>query len=360
MKFVLTTGGTAGHINPALALAEELVSRGHSVIFAGTPNRLEAKLVPQAGFEFKSFIAKGFNRKHPFSIIPAINSIISSTKSAKKWLSSIKADAVVGFGCYVSLSICRAAKSLGIPYFIHEQNSVMGMANKYLSKWAKVTCLTYERAKIGRCNNVYVTGNPVRSIIFKSTKSEGRKLLDVPENAQLLLVFGGSLGAQRLNKSITDLADKLLDRKDLYIVHITGSKFFDFVKENINLVPSKVDRYKIFEYQNQMGETLAASDICVTRAGASTLAELCARELPAILVPFPNATEDHQFYNAKTLVDAGCALCIDDKDVVSEKFEKAVFKLIDDKSLREKMKIAYNKFDAPNAVKKLADVVSNL
>lgn len=130
MKFVITSGGTAGHINPSLALAEELTSRGHEVIFAGTPNRLESKLVPDAGYKFKSFEATGFNRNKPLSIIKAMSSINKSTKKAQEWLNSEKPNAVIGFGSYVSIAVCRAANKLGIPYIIHEQNSVMGMANK--------------------------------------------------------------------------------------------------------------------------------------------------------------------------------------------------------------------------------------
>ena len=155
----------------------------------------------------------------------------------------INADAVVGFGCYVSLAICRAAKKLNIPYFIHEQNSVMGMANKYLCKGAKATCLTYKRAASKSANNPVVTGNPVRSTIFSATKEEGRKLLDIPVDAKMLLVFGGSLGANMLNKSITNMASELLDRKNLYIVHITGVKQYDDVLSNLNLDADKKCNY---------------------------------------------------------------------------------------------------------------------
>lgn len=360
MKFVITSGGTAGHINPSLALAEELVARKHEVIFAGTPNRLESKLIPEAGYEFKSFEAKGFNRSKPWTIASALSSINKSTKLAKKWLQDQKPDAVIGFGSYVSIPICRAASQLKIQYAIHEQNSVMGMANKYLCKQASANCLTYEKAKTSSCKHVYVTGNPVRKAFFKATKTDGRKLLDIPESAKLLLVFGGSLGAAHINDALLKMLDELLEQKNLYIVHITGEKQYDEVATKVNLDAEKFARYKILPYQNKMAETFAASDACISRAGASTIAELTAQKLPALLIPYPHATENHQFFNAQALLDAGCAMYLNDEAVSTPEFKNAVVKLIDNDDLREDMRDAYSKFDAENSAKKIADILENL
>lgn len=360
MKFVITSGGTAGHINPSLALAEELVARKHEVVFAGTPNRLESKLVPDAGYEFKSFEAEGFNRTKPWTIASALISINKSTKLAKAWLQEQKPDAVIGFGSYVSIPICRAAQKLKIPFAIHEQNSVMGLANKYLCKHASATCLTYEKAKTSNCKNVTITGNPVRKDFFKAKKIDGRKMLEVPEAAKLLLVFGGSLGAAHINDALLEILDELLTRKNLYIVHITGEKNFDEVCSKVNLDAEKHARYKILPYQNKMAETFAASDVCISRAGASTIAELTAKQLPALLIPYPHATENHQFYNAQALLDAGCAMYLNDEAVSTPEFKNAVVKLIDYDDIREDMREAYLKFDAENAVKKIANIIENL
>ncbi|MDO5329430.1 MAG: undecaprenyldiphospho-muramoylpentapeptide beta-N-acetylglucosaminyltransferase [Coriobacteriia bacterium] len=345
MKFVLTTGGTAGHINPAIALAEELCDRGHNVLFAGTPNRLESKLIPNEGYAFRGFKAVGFNRRHPLTLIKAINSIIKSTKEAKKWLEDEKPDAVVGFGCYVSLAICRAAMKLNIPVVIHEQNSVMGMANKYLSKRVNATCLTYEHADTGKCREVILTGNPVRKKFFKTTKEEGRKLLNIPLDAKMLLVFGGSLGAKHINEAIYKMKDKILEDKNFYIVHITGKDTYD-----------SEDRYQVLEYQDRMAETMAAADKCISRAGASSLAEITAMKLPSLLIPYPLATENHQFYNAQSLIDSGCAMYMSDENIGKPEFENAVFKLLED----EDMAIAFKDIDARESVKKLADVVCGI
>lgn len=360
MKVVITAGGTAGHINPAIALAEELTDRGHEVVFAGTPNRLESRLVPEAGFNFKSFEAKGFNRRKPLSLIAALYLLEKSTIKAKKWLKKFKPDVVIGFGCYVSISICRAAKSLNIPYLIHEQNSVMGMANKFLSKNAVVTCLTYERARCDKSNNVQVIGNPVRKQIFEASKEEGRKLFGIPENALMMLVFGGSLGAEGINTNMLRLAPQLLDDyKNLYVVQITGKKSFKDLNKRFKLSDNQAKRWKLLDYTNKMGLLMAATDVCVCRAGASTLSEITARETPGLLVPFPLATENHQYYNAQTLLEAGCCLFIEDKNTSSPEFEKLVRNLIDDDNLRNNMKDSYKKFDAQNAVSRLADLLES-
>ena len=271
-----------------------------------------------------------------------------------------KPNAVIGFGSYVSIPICRAAHKLNIPFAIHEQNSVMGMANKYLCRYAEATFLSYEKAKKANSKNVIITGNPVRKSFFNAKKLDGRKLLEVPENAKLLLVFGGSLGAAHINDSLLKILSELLERKDLYIVHITGEKNFNEVNSKVNLDAEKKARYKILPYQNKMAETFAASDACISRAGASTIAELTAKQLPALLIPYPHATENHQFYNAQALLDAGCAMYLNDKAVLTPEFKKAVVKLIDNDDMRENMRDAYSKFDVENSAKKIADILENL
>ncbi len=236
----------------------------------------------------------------------------------------------------------------------------MGMANKYLCKYAEVTCLTYGKAASRKCRNVVLTGNPVRKSVIDAKRADGLKLLDIPENSKVLLVFGGSLGAAQINKAIVNMAEELLERKDLYIVHVTGENQYDNVVEELELSASKQKRYKVFAYQHQMAETMAASDMCISRAGASTIAEITARALPSLLIPYPYATENHQFYNAQALLNAGCVMYINDDAVLKPQFKDAVFKLVDDAKLREEMKLAYEQFDAKNSAKKLADEVENL
>ncbi len=359
MLVVLSGGGTAGHINPALALAEVLVERGCDVRYAGCPHGVEARLVPQVGLPFEPFEAAGFNRCHPLTLFSAIKKIQKSTQEAKAWFREIKPDVVVGFGGYVSIPVARAAQSLHIPVVVHEQNSVMGMANKYLAKRACATCLTYantaEGLKAG--GQVKVTGNPVRKQVFESSRAEGREMLGIPDDALMLLVFGGSLGARRINEGMVAIKNELLSRENLYIVHITGPKEYESVKEALALTDDEAARWQVMGYQDRMGETLAAADAVISRAGATSLAEISARALPALLIPFPYATADHQTKNAQAYVDAGAAFMLADDQVLSSDFSRLVCELIDDESVRARMVQAAKAQKTADAVHILADVV---
>ena len=359
MKFVLSGGGTAGHINPALALAEVLQEQGHVVYFAGTPQGVEARLVPDAGIPFESFVATGFNRAHPTSIVSAVKHMFKSTKAAKIWLEEIKPDAVVCFGGYVCIPVGRAAHKLTIPLIVHEQNSVMGLANKYLAKTADAIALTYKEANLplGKRRKSVLTGNPVRSAVVKTTREQGRGFLEIDDNKLVLLIFGGSLGARHINSAIVDLKDKLLGRDNLVVVHVSGPKEYDAVRDSLCLTTEEARRWKLFAYQDRMGEVLAATDIVLARAGATSLAEISALKIPALLVPFPYATQDHQTTNARFYVEQGAAFMIADKDLDSPEFEKLLFALIDDQEIRENMRHAAAGFATEGAANRLADVV---
>ena len=359
MLAVLTGGGTVGHINPALALAEVLAERGVDVRFAGTPNGREAEIVPAAGVDFTPFEASGFNRNHPTSIVKAVYLMEKGVGAASRWFDEIKPDVVVGFGGYVSLSVGRAAEKRGIPVVIHEQNSVMGMANKNLAKRATAVCLTYEHAAsaVADASKVVVTGNPVRRGVFSATREQGRLAFGVPEDARMLLVTGGSQGARHLNQALCALKDRLLAFDDLYVIHVTGPKELDAVTDALSLTPEEQERWKLYGYTDQMGAAMAAADAIVSRAGASSLAEISARALPALLVPFPFATEDHQTTNARAAVDAGCAFMVADADVEGDEFASLLLQLVDDADLRARMREAARAQKTADAAELLADVV---
>ena len=361
MRIVLSGGGTAGHINPALALAESLIEQGHEVFYAGTPQGVEARLVKEANLPFTPFEAKGFNRNHPKTIFSAVRIIIKSTKLACAWFEEIKPDVVVAFGGYVCIPVGRAAKKMGVPLVVHEQNSVMGMANKYLAKTARAVALTYEAAgaPVADKEKLVVTGNPVRSSVLTSTREEGRSMLGIPEEASMLLVFGGSLGARHLNAAISSMKKDLLAIDNLYVVHITGPKELEAVEAVLALTEEEKKRYLVMGYQNRMGETMAACDMVVSRAGATSLAEISARCIPAILIPFPFATADHQTTNARSYVQAGAAWMMADDMVETPEFKELVLMFVDDEKARLKMSEAARGFETGNAASKLADVVLN-
>jgi UDP-N-acetylglucosamine--N-acetylmuramyl-(pentapeptide) pyrophosphoryl-undecaprenol N-acetylglucosamine transferase len=359
MLFVLSGGGTAGHINPALALADVLQERGHQVVFAGTPQGIESRLVPRAGLPFKPFEAAGFNRRHPLTLFHALRLINASTKKAKAWFDEIHPDAVVGFGGYVCIPVARAAEAKDIPVVVHEQNSVMGIANKLLAKKARAVALTYKVAgeSVEDKSKLVVTGNPVRASIFDATREQGRTMLNIPVDALMLLVFGGSLGARHINAALCELKDRLLAIDNLYIVHITGPKELGTVQHDLALTDEQAKRWQVMGYQNRMGETMAAADMVVSRAGATSLAEISGRQIPALLVPFPYATADHQTVNAREYVEAGAAYMVPDDQVEGPEFAEKLFRMIRDPEVRRAMHEAGAKFGTRDAAGNLADVV---
>ena len=360
MLAVLSGGGTAGHINPALALAGELTDRGWDVRFAGTPGGVEARLVPEAGVSFTAFEASGFNRRHPTSLVKGVGKIAASTKKAVRWFQEIKPDVVVGFGGYVSIPVARAAEKMGIPVVLHEQNSVMGMANKYLAKKAAAVCLTYDHSArdLAADAPVHLTGNPVRRSVIEASRAEGRALFDLADDDFMLLVFGGSLGARHINEAVVALKDALLSRPRLHVVHITGPKELDAVTEALALSEEEQARWTLLGYQDRMGETLAAADAIVSRAGATSLAEISARAIPALLVPYPYATEDPQTTNARAYVDAGAAFMVPDDALEGEAFTEPLFALIDDGAVRAAQIEAARAQKTGEAAAMLADVVT--
>lgn len=360
-RVVLTGGGTAGHIYPALALAERLKADGCEVWFAGTPNGIESRIVPDAGIQFSAFESSGFNRRHPMTLPKGVSLIMKSTRKAKKWFGEIKPDAVVAFGGYVSIPVARAAEQTGVPVVVHEQNSVMGMANKYISKKAKAVCLTYEEAAKYVPEGVRwtVTGNPVRGAVTKTTRQEGRAYLGIPEDATLLVVFGGSKGARHINEAVAAMKDDLLAIGGLHVMHITGEAELEATSSLLGLSDADKQRYHVMGYQDHMAETLAAADAVVSRAGATSLAEISARAIPAILVPYPYATNDHQRINARAYADAGAAILIDDSDLESEGFRKAVLGIASDAGERARMHEAMLSLQPEDAAAKLAEVVES-
>lgn len=355
---VLSGGGTAGHINPALALAEVLEQRGCKVYFAGTPKGIEARLATQAGLEYKAFDASGFDRAHPATLIKGVKKIAASTKLAKQWFREIKPDVVVGFGGYVCIPVTRAAEQMGIPVVLHEQNSVMGMANKYLTKHAQALCLTYkDTTGADTGTSTFVTGNPVRAAVTRAKRKDGLDIYGIPEDATVLLAFGGSLGARHINQAIAKMKPELLNIEGLHVVHITGPKELDSVESELDLSAQEAERWHVLGYQDRMPETLACADLIVSRAGATSLAEISALKIPAVLVPYPFATGDHQTKNAQGYVASGAAVMFPDDELDSFDFAEKVIELAKNKRLRDSMSEAAHIQGNEDSASALADIV---
>ncbi len=362
--FALAAGGTAGHINPALALAQELRERGHEVRFFGTKKGMEAKLVPQEGFAFEGLDVSGFDRSRPWTGVTAVLKMRAARKHVlEEFAQGEKPAAAVGFGAYVCFPLADAAARAGVPLVLHEQNSVPGMANKALAKKAAVLALTYPSSearfagRLGPATRTVVCGNPVRASVLAPTRAQGRARLGLPEDATVLLVFGGSLGAQHVNATAARLKGALLSRPGVHVLHAAGARGFEEAKAALALTESEASRWHLVPYIDDMGSCLAAADLVLSRAGASSVAEIAARCVPSVLVPYPHATENHQATNANYLVEAGGALVVDDASLDGEAFDAALLGLLDDVARRDRMRAALEGVGAAHAAARLADAV---
>lgn len=328
MKVLLAGGGTAGHINPALAIAS--IIKGHhpdaEFLFVGTPNGMEARLIPQAGYKFASMEVAGFQRSFsPENIkrnLQAVKYLMTASKKAKKIINDFKPDIAIGTGGYVSGPVIKQCAKMGVATAIHEQNAFPGVTNKLLAKEVDKVMLTVKEALEYFDKNVdyKVTGLPVRKEITAKSRLEARAELGF-DNELCILSFGGSLGAGCINETMVDVIGWHTSN-NLKINHIHGygkmgrDTVPDILEERN--IPLKSKRLRVTEYINDMDTCLAAADIVICRSGASTLAELEAAGRASILIPSPIVTGNHQYHNAMVLGNAGAAIVIEQKNVTSE------------------------------------------
>lgn len=343
-KILFATGGTGGHINPALAVAGYIRENypKAEILFVGTADRMEAQLVPAAGYDFKTIEIQGFSRELNFGELKhnlkTVKLLLKSEGQAKKIIEDFKPDAVIGFGGYVSGPVLSVAARMGIPTAVHEQNAFPGVTNKSLAKKVDVVMLTAKEAErlLKPKNPCVVTGLPIRGEIINANREFARAEMKL-DSRPLILSMGGSLGARAINSAVKFLIESRYEKKDCYYLHATGKAgagMIDEIKEKINLDSNP--QIMLREYINDMDRCLAAADIVICRAGASSLSEIQALGKPSILVPYPYAAENHQYYNAKTLADRDAAILIEEKDFTGERLLSEVEKLLaDPKKLAE-------------------------
>lgn len=343
MKFLFATGGTAGHINPALAVASYIRDnyKDAEIMFIGTADHMESRLVPNAGFAFKTIEINGFKRSFsPKAIVANVKTVFKLVKSeqeSKKIIRDFAPDVVIGFGGYVSGPVLQEAAKLHIPCCIHEQNAYPGITNKQLAKQVDRVMLTVEdAAKHLDCKNEpTVTGLPVRGELLNKSKKSAREELSVPDGKYLVLSFGGSLGATPLNDSMFDILLRHADDGSVYHIHsvgTNGAEYLDkFVEKGFERVSDTVVRkgtVEVRKYIDNMDVCMAAADLVVGRAGASSLSEIEAMGKASILIPSPYVAENHQFHNAMALVNRNAARIIEEKDLTAESLSNMIDSLL--------------------------------
>lgn len=342
MKVLLAGGGTAGHINPALAIAGYIKEKepNAEILFIGNRDGMEQTLVKKAGFNIESIVISGFKRNFkPKSIVHNVKTVsrmFTASAKAKKIIADFAPDICIGTGGYVSGPVVRTAANMGIPTIIHEQNAFPGVTTKMLSKNAKKVMLAVEDAKnhLDESVDYVVTGNPIREQILKVDKEEARKELGLDERP-VILSFGGSLGARCINEAVAGLVVRSAKDKKYQHIHAYGQQgmwFPDMVKEK-GVDIDECDNLDIRQYIDNMEVCLAACDLVVSRAGAITLSEIQAKGKPAVLIPSPYVAENHQYHNAMALVNKKAASLIEEKDLTEEKLIKAVDDMVSDESL---------------------------
>lgn len=369
MKILFATGGTAGHINPALAVAGYLRETVPNVriLFVGTGDRMESKLVPAAGFDFKTIDITGFHRslkpKDLLFNLKTVQKMLTSSKAARSILKEFAPDAAVGFGGYVSGPVIRQAVKLGMKTAIHEQNAFPGVANKALAKTVDAVMLTVEDAgKYLECKNPYiVTGLPVRGEITRANRELARMELGL-DNRPMILSTGGSLGARAINEAMTEVIVKHHKQAPYYHMHAMGQYGLwmrDLLKEKgVDLKREK--NLMIREYIDDMDRCYAAADLVIGRAGASSISELQALGKPSILIPSPNVAENHQYHNAMALVSRGAAKMIEEKDLTGERLSAMVEELLGNPSLLQEIGKNAKAMAKNDAKEKIAETIVNL
>lgn len=371
MKVLMACGGTGGHINPALAIADIIKMKypDAEFLFAGTPGGMEAKLVPQAGYRLETIKVAGFQRKISLKNIgrnaKAAAYLASSGRRAKEIIKNFQPDIAIGTGGYAAGPVIRKAARMGIPTAIHEQNAFPGVTNKLLAKEVDYVMLTVIEALDYMEKDKFeysVTGLPVRSDIMKISKSEARKRLGF-DDSFTILSFGGSLGAGCINDTMNE-AIKWHVGKGLKINHIHGyggmgkETFPDAMKKAG--IPLKNDRLRITEYINDMDVCLAAADLVICRSGASTLAELQAAGKASILIPSPVVAGNHQYHNAMVLGKADAAVVIEQKNVTDAKIIEVINDLYNDRDKLEIMSHNAAQLHLKDTTERILSVVDKL
>lgn len=324
MKVLFAGGGTAGHINPALAIAGYLreMDPGVEILYIGAKGGMEERLVPAAGFPFRSITISGFQRKLSFKNLQknakTVVRMFTSSGEARKIIREFQPDVCVGTGGYVSGPVLREAIKLKIPSAIHEQNAFPGVTNKMLAKKAGCTMLAVADAQkhLDAASNCLLTGNPLRQEIIRARRTDARRKLGL-DDRPVILSFGGSLGARTINEAVADLLVKSAASKKYQHIHGYG-QYGKWMPDLLREKGADLDHatnLSIREYINDMPDCLAAADLVICRAGAVTLSELQAQGKASILIPSPNVAENHQFHNAMALVKRNAAAILEEKNL---------------------------------------------
>jgi len=356
MRIAIVAGGTGGHIYPGIAIAQEIEGRAlpagrqgakHEILFIGSEEGLEKDLVPRAGFKIKLIKSRALLRKLSYKALSAPFVSAFGFFQAFNVLREFSPQALIACGGYASLPVVLAARTLSIPVYLHEQNVLPGITNRFLSRLARKVFLSFEGSE--RWLKGIVTGNPVRREIVKADRNRARAALGFSPQDRVILVLGGSQGARTINQAVVAGLSLLGGAGNIKIFHVSGQRDARMVEAALG--SKKYGFYRKADYLYNIAEALAAADLVISRAGATAVAEFLVRGLPMVLVPFPYSAERHQELNARVVVDGGAGIMVKDEDFTPEKFISLLLSDID----LEKMRRAALKMARPAAAGRIID-----
>ena len=354
MRLLLCGGGTAGHVNPAIAIAEEL-KRTHpdsKILFIGRDGGDENKLVTDAGFKLQTLVVQGIQRSLSINNLKSIKQAIEAVEKAKRIIKEFKPDIILGTGGYVCWPVITAGYRMKIPTAIHESNIIPGLTTKLLSKKCKTVFLNKEETKKYFNDKIYTktVGIPLRQKIMEVDRQDARRDLKIKDDDFLIVSFGGSIGSEKMNDVIIEVMKNYSSKKsDVKHIHAVGKRYF----KNLKIDKKEFDGCKILPFIDFMPLALKAADIVICRCGAITLAEVCCVGVPAILIPSPNVTANHQFHNGKHIEKAGGAILLDEKNLTEKSLINAIIVTKNAKSDRKTKAKKLKALSTPDAAKNI-------
>ncbi|PWV95466.1 UDP-N-acetylglucosamine-N-acetylmuramylpentapeptide N-acetylglucosamine transferase [Paenibacillus cellulosilyticus] len=337
MRIVLTGGGTGGHIYPAVAIGRQAQEEsGAELLYIGTTQGLESRIVPKLGIPFEAVEITGFKRKLSLDNVKTVVRFLRGVKKAKRLLREFKPDAVVGTGGYVCGPVVYAAAKLGIPTLIHEQNVIPGLTNQFLARYVDTVAVSFPESEqhFKRAKRTVYAGNPCATNVMRADADKGRASLGLTDVKQIVLVFGGSRGARAINEAMLAMAPQLNQLPGVHFVFVPGESYYDNAMTRMEQLPAyRSGQLHVVPYLHNMPDVLAASSLVVCRAGASTIAEMTALGIPSILIPSPNVTNNHQEANARSIVEAGAGRMLLERELSGDSLFDTVKELLENERL---------------------------
>ncbi|HEX3030175.1 MAG TPA: undecaprenyldiphospho-muramoylpentapeptide beta-N-acetylglucosaminyltransferase [Clostridia bacterium] len=362
MRVLIAGGGTAGHINPGIAIAKYIQQKNNDaeILFVGTKRGLETSLVPREGFKIELIKVKGFRRKLSLDTFVSIKEMFQGIIEARRLIKSFKPDVVIGTGGYVCGPVVFNASMMKIPTVIHEQNALPGVTNRILSRFADAVAISFQESKkfFKSAKNLVYTGNPIRSEMLETDKASARAKLGKSKSDSIVVIFGGSRGAERLNDAVVEMLLDDYKEEDCDIIYATGESLFEGISKELASIQHQ--HLEVVPYIYNMADVMASADLVVSRAGAITISELTALGVPAIMIPSPYVTANHQEHNASALEEQGAAVVILEKNLNGRILYMQIMDLLRNREQLSKMARNSKKMGIVNATEKIYTIINDV